>query len=345
MTWLLLGHCVRATLLLALLPLTTLAANPDLVGARVERDVSDPRHASQFMELSYTMGSVAEKAALVDAIGTIEGWIRDSSLYAPTSASREAFNAAASHIETALSKLVLDIRSDNSVPGDHTFVLRWASQFEDRVREAENEDSGHTTLFFDRDLSVAIDPLEDDLALHVWFAWRATYVVWRVFAGSANSEIRAKVLERQLLWSSFNQMTYSMYPWEQWLNGASLRFGDLDTFPSHLWIVAHPSLAVELRLPDGGRLSQTMASEIFLLEFGIQALRRSGSKGMQTFSRSIGVGAVLSFSDDAATGLGGLLHYGSALHIGALWRDDPKPGSTRWSALIGLDLYGLLADR
>lgn len=330
-------------------PAQVRAADPDLVQAFVREHTADPRHVSALDSLSYVHGSDEEKTAFVGALGQIEANFRDSTLWEFETAgdsTRAAFQEWSPLVLRTIDSVAVDILGETAAPGSPAFRTRWAPTFATRFPV---RDDPEVALRFDHG-AVPIDPLSEPLAIHFWFAHEALAEVWNRFASASAAPMVRAALRRERLWSSFNDIAYSLYPWEQLLNRWFVDYGELDQFPSWLLIVAHPSVAVEVG--TFGQLGidhprDVRASEVFLVECGAQFLRRAGGRASDRFRRSIGFGAVLGVADDTDPGFGGLIHYGTTIHLGALHRPTRKLAGEKtrdrsWTALVGLDLYGLL---
>lgn len=319
------------------------AANPDAINAAVQNE-SDPRHASHLGPLSFVRGDDEEKAQLLGALGLIEAMFEDSTRWVLESSSGQdalvSFRAVAPVVRAELDRLTQDIAAESRTPGSVSFAEAWAPHFATRFQE---DDADEPSLVFGQE-AIAIVPLPDEVALHVWFAHAAMGRVWNAFALGSTEEALRTALRRERLWQSFNDIAYSLYPWEQLVNGWRVDWGNLDEFPGWLAIVAHPSVAIEVgTFGNAGKdqVDDLRASEVFLVEFGAQFLRRPGG-AKAVYKRGFGIGAVLGLGDDDEFGYGALLHYGTTIHVGTLYREGGGASDPSWSGLVGLDLYGLL---
>lgn len=324
------------------------AADPDVINVQVQENRGDPRHAEQLGTLSYETGDDEEKAQLLGALGQIEAMFHDSTLWNPENDRSIDYVAAYERAEIvvrgALDDLTQDIAGERNAPGSVPFVEAWASQFTSRFTDREG-DEGPELVF--GDASIAIVPLPESIALHVWFTHVQMAAVWNAFASGSTAEVARAALMRERLWRSFNDIAYSLYPWEQAVNGLLFDYGDLDKFPRLLFIVAHPSVAIEVSSfghPGPDQLDDLRASEVFLIECGVQLLTRAGGASAGLYSKGFGIGAILGLVDDHPVGYGALLHYGTAIHVGTLYRAKTSRDSEAWSGLVGLDLYGLLRN-
>jgi hypothetical protein len=312
-------------------------ADPDLINLEIGHRKDDPRHSDHLGDLTYLRGDEEERQRLLEALERVDDWLGDSTFWQPE-VPTSSDEAALAVTQRALDRLTMDIATEQRTPGSAEFVDAWTRRF--ATRFVESNDDGNPV--FDGE-AVSIDVLGDSVGLHLGFAHAAMGKIWGAFSATSTVEMARLVAKRAVLWRSFNDVSYSLYPWEQAINGLRLRFGSLDHIPSMLFIVAHPSVAVELSGIEGDRWEDLRASEIFLLEFGAQFLRRSGSSGEGPFTRGFGVGAVLGFADDRRVGYGLLLHYGTTIHLGGMVRLEEHDDEV-YSALVGLDLYGLLRD-
>lgn len=331
-------------LVLAGLPATSHAQfDLDEVNTEVGAEITDVRHPSALGTLTFSTGSEAEKQALIDAIDKVRSNFLNEQLWRaqlgnedPNVAQAE-YESVRDSVVAAMNAMARTIRDNSLDPQSEEFARRWSG----RVNFTYGFDDVDVACRFG-EFVFPCDPLPPSRAVtkHIMFASEALKAVWNAFTHPVVVAQVNRDAERAARWRTFNDIAYSMYPWEQWINGARIKFGDLNDIPKLLVIVAHPSLGIELSKFD---YHTAEAREALIVEVvGVQFLKTSGSGPTIRYERSFGASIVGALADQRPPAVGAMIHIGTAFHAGVVWRDQPPAGYADWTPVMSLDLYRLV---
>ena len=141
-------------------------------------------------------------------------------------------------------------------------------------------------------------------------------------------------------WELFIREGRSQYPWEAAFNGYVIGAQDIQSPPSHQWVLFHPELGVEI---STNAIKDLRAKESLLIDVVGHTWYRwrdanEPSKGLDYW----GIAAVTAFRSDLRPGIGVMAHYGRFINVGVVWHDSN--GDSKWFNeppffVMGIDLF------
>lgn len=331
-------------LVLAALPVASHAQfDLDEVNAEVGKEITDVRGPAALGDLTFSTGSDAEKQALIDAIDKVRTNFLNEQLWRAQlgdedpAAAKAEYDGVRDSIVSAMDAMARTIRDSDLDPQSEAFAKKWSGS----VTFAYGFDDNDVVCHFG-EFTFPCDPLPPSRAVtkHIMFASEALKKVWTAFTKPVVVAQVNRDAELAARWRTFNDIAYSMYPWEQWINGSRIKFGDLEHIPTLLVILVHPSLGVELSKFD---YHTAEARDALIVEaIGVQFLKTSGSGKTIRYERSFGASIIGALAQERPPAVGAMIHIGTAFHAGVVWRDNPPAGYADWTPVMSLDLYGLV---
>ncbi|MEM1055527.1 MAG: hypothetical protein AAGI52_08360 [Bacteroidota bacterium] len=180
-----------------------------------------------------------------------------------------------------------------------------------------------------------------DPAVRREVCWRALVAdnVLIQFFGPARNNAASALRDAIALWDEFNETNYSLYPWEVAVNqflAGSQKIRSLDdlTPPATQLVFLHPGVALEAG-GFGAGLDSLRRFDVLTLEpIGILWYNDERSSYM-------GVSAVVTIPTSGGPGIGGMVHFGRAVQVGAVVRggSGPERGA---SIVLSTDVFKLI---
>lgn len=146
-------------------------------------------------------------------------------------------------------------------------------------------------------------------------------------------------------WEHFLDDGKMMYPWEVILNGMLIRGYDIETPPTHQWILLHPQVCASLSSDSWSELKAKDA--LCVQALGHMWYSWKDDDHPENGMRWLGASAIAVLRDDAGPALGVALEFGRSATIGAAWYDSD--GDDDWfddepSVVLSVDLLSFAQE-